>query len=67
MTREKLVQEKAEELQKECHSFVREVINYPGSNKDLTVQDVTNVWLFRKLAELQLDIESKQKKQVRLR
>ena len=50
---ETLIQERAEELQQECHMFVKELMSDPTRNGDMTVQDVTNVWLFRKLAELE--------------
>lgn len=46
------VQAIAESFQKECHKAVEEIIK-ESNNQNLTVQDCTNVWMFRKLAELQ--------------
>jgi hypothetical protein len=43
----------AEHLQQDCHQTV-EVIMY--EKKNATVQDATNVWMYRKLAEMELRI-----------
>jgi hypothetical protein len=56
---EKLIQEKAEEFQNECHSVV-ELIK---SNTSVDYADATNVWIFRKLAEMQLEIDALKKVQ----
>lgn len=53
MLNEKILS-RSEELQKECHEFVRELIN---RIETCTVQDATNVWLFKKIAELENSIE----------
>jgi len=45
---------RSEELQNECHVFVRELINQISS---CTMQDATNVWLFKKIAEIEDSIE----------
>jgi hypothetical protein len=44
--------DRAGELQKDCHALVNML-----DSKDLIVQDGTNVWLFAKLAEIELKIE----------
>jgi len=44
----------AESFQNECHSMVKE---FSKENKKLSVQDITNVWLFKKLAEMELRIK----------
>lgn len=41
----------AEKFQEECHSLTKNVIHL---NPKISVQDATNVWIFNKLAELQL-------------
>ena len=51
-TREKKIQQRAEILQKECHMFVSAV----KEESNASHQDVTNVWIFRKLAELEINI-----------
>ncbi len=52
---EKEIQDKAEEFQKECHAEVDKIVALkPG----VSYQDVTNVWMFRKLAELDLRIQN---------
>lgn len=51
----KQVQRMAEQIQDECHEAVKHVIR--ESAEEITVQDATNVFLFTKLAELQLQIE----------
>jgi hypothetical protein len=53
--REKKIQNIAEEFQKECHSFTKAVIE--ASDKPISNQDVTNVWIYRKLAELKVDLD----------
>lgn len=45
----------ASELQAECHTYANELISI---NPELSTQDVANVWIFKKLAELQLQIKS---------
>lgn len=45
----------AEIIQDECHVAVE--YSLKNSTKPLTVQDATNVYLFTKLAEMQLEIE----------
>ena len=48
------IQKRAEELQKECHAFCDEFI---GKGK-YEYQDMRDIWMLRKLAEMQLQIES---------
>jgi len=45
------IQSIAESIQKECHQIV-EYIMKSTDNKEVNVQDATNVFIFRKLAEL---------------
>lgn len=60
--REKKIQETAEAFQNECHGFVKTLIdNNPQLTGTGTYQDLANVWIFRKLAELTLDKQSKSK------
>jgi hypothetical protein len=49
----------AEKLQDECHATVEAVIN----EKSVNYQDATNVWIFKKLAELQHEINMLKKNQ----
>ena len=56
---EELIQKRAEKLQEECHAIV-EVIK--ENNSMIGYQDATNVWMFRKLAELELKNEELEKK-----
>ncbi len=61
--REKAIQETAEAFQTECHGFVKNIIDHnphklTGTG---TYQDITNVWIFRKLAELSIDKQSNPK------
>lgn len=49
----KQVQIMAEQIQEECHNSVVRVME---TQKQITVQDATNAYLFTKLAELQLQI-----------
>lgn len=56
---EKLIQEKAEEFQDECHSLVGLI----KSNTSVGYEDATNVFIFRKLAELQIEIDTLKKNQ----
>jgi hypothetical protein len=48
------VLDKATEIQNECHATVGFIMD---NQKNVSVQDATNVFLFRKLAELTLDIK----------
>jgi hypothetical protein len=50
----------AEKLQDECHAAVGAVM----SEKDVSYQDATNVWMFKKLAELQHEINMLKKTQI---
>jgi hypothetical protein len=56
------LEELTENLQNDCHKTVTAIIE--GSQiegkPDVTYQDATNVWLFKKLAELELLIEELQ-------
>ena len=46
-----------EELQQECHLCTEDVFELAKVDKpDLTYQDITNVFLLRKIAELQLEL-----------
>jgi hypothetical protein len=42
-------------LQEDCHRTIEEL--YKLSDHMLLYQDATNVWIFKKLAELELKIE----------
>lgn len=53
--REKNIQKLAEQYQDECHALTKEIIE--SSDKDISNQDATNVWIFRKLAELKVDLD----------
>lgn len=48
---------KAEQLQKECHNIVAEIVLNQKKDTQITTQDGTNVFMFKKLAELELRIE----------
>jgi hypothetical protein len=56
---ENLIQTKAEEFQDECHAIVEKI----KANTSVTYQDATNVFIFRKLAELQFEIDELKKNQ----
>ena len=43
----------AEQFQKDCHQVVEEVLR---DEKKMSYQDATNIFLFNKLAELQIQI-----------
>lgn len=45
---------RSEELQKECHDSVTDMVL---QNPVISYQDATNVWIFNKLADLELQIE----------
>lgn len=48
---------RTEELQQECQLCTEDVFELAKVDKpDLTYQDVTNVFLLRKIAELQLEV-----------
>ena len=45
------------EIQKECHKLVDDAFEYfkkTGKHTDLENQDITNVFLFKKLADIEL-------------
>jgi hypothetical protein len=46
----------AQDIQQECHASVEYVIN--NSESQVSVQDATNVFLYRKLAEMELRIRN---------
>lgn len=48
--RELEIQKISKELQDDCQSMIKEVKNL--SDKDLSYQDITNAWLYYKLAEI---------------
>ena len=56
---ENLIQTKAEEFQDECHAIVEKI----KANTSVAYQDATNVFIFRKLAELQFEIDELRKNQ----
>lgn len=58
--KEDLIQKRAEKLQEECHTTVEFI---KENNSIIGYQDATNVWMFRKLAELELEVETLKKKQ----
>lgn len=45
----------AESLQDACHESVKTIVT---RNTKISVQDATNVWLFMKLAEIELNLKS---------
>ena len=45
----------AERFQEDCHKSAEVIMS---DNKKISYQDATNVWIFRKLAELQHEIDS---------
>jgi Mg2+/Co2+ transporter CorC len=47
------------EIQQECHSTVEGIID--GSQKPVSVQDATNVFFYRKLAEMELRLRKLEK------
>lgn len=49
----------AEGFQDECHAMVEKI----KANTSAAYQDATNIWMFKKLAELQLEIDRLKKKQ----
>lgn len=52
------LERKTESLQKSCHLAVTKMINQTNAS----YQDCTNVWMFTKLAELELIIQDLQSK-----
>ena len=50
---EEAIQKRAEELQQECQKFIESV----EIKKKYDYQDLVNIWMFRKLAELQLNLK----------
>jgi len=52
---EKDVMDLAERFQNECHAQAEYVIHL---NPKISSQDATNVWLFKKIAEMQLVINA---------
>ena len=57
MSNQKEIDDLAERFQKDCHKTVETIFENHKFIPDAgSVQDATNVWLFRKLAELQLEI-----------
>lgn len=55
---DKKVRTKSEMLQKSCHEFTELFLE---SNPEMTYQDITNVWIFKKLAEIQVQVAELQK------
>lgn len=55
MITEKEISDMAETLQNDCHKMVKEV--FPMTRKDIKIEDLNMVWIFRKLAELQLRVD----------
>ena len=53
---EERIQVKTGELQMECHSLVQNIINQSEDKSSIKYQDAFNVWLFMKLAELEIKI-----------
>ena len=49
----------AEKFQDECHATINSIM----IEKDVSYQDATNVWMFKKLAELQHEINMLKKNQ----
>jgi hypothetical protein len=50
----------AEKFQDECHATINSIM----IEKDVSYQDATNVWMFKKLAELQHEINMLKKTQI---
>ena len=56
------LEELTENLQNDCHKTVEAILK---DKPNCSYQDATNVWLFKKLAELELSIEELQIKDSR--
>lgn len=44
-------------IQQECHRTVEGIINHPDRKGPVDVQDATNVFLFKKLADLEYRVQ----------
>jgi hypothetical protein len=55
MSNDEEINKLSQEFQEECHETVKAIIN---GNPKCSHQDATNVWIFRKLAELQIRIKN---------
>lgn len=53
---EQILQQTAEHFQEDCHRTV-EVIMLDNKSGAMIPQDATNVWLYRKLAEMEIRIK----------
>lgn len=58
-TKEESVKILAEIIQKECHKFIDELIK---KNPKLNYESCMNVWIFTKLAEMQMELHNKTSK-----
>lgn len=52
---EKIIYDLAGHFQKDCHKTVELIFSHPTNGK-IDTQDATNVWMFKKLAELTVRI-----------
>ena len=57
------LEELTENLQNNCHQTVEAILK---DKPNCSYQDATNVWLFKKLAELELSVEELQVKESRI-
>ncbi len=55
----KLLQDRVEAIQKDAHEFIDEI----GKESSASYQDLMNIYLFSKIAALELHIESLTKQQ----
>lgn len=51
-----MIQTIAEHLQEDCHKTVESIL-YEKRGTNINIQDCTNVWMFRKLAEIEIRIK----------
>lgn len=58
------IKDRSNQIQKECHSYIDAVVDSmnPEERKKAEYQDMTNAWLFLKLAQLEMKIEKLNKK-----
>ena len=61
------IQDQAEKFQDECHKMVkvlRDNLDIQGKGQNTTYQDLTNVWMFKKLAEFELRLQELESEQL---
>lgn len=54
MKSEDIILQIAEKFQRDCHAHNLSNIN---KNSNITVQDVTNVWIYKKMAEFEFRLQ----------